>query len=206
MYTLKEVWKEIQKFLEEEGFWKRHSDIPQKVRRELEQKIEKVLATSNNSSKKKKKKKKPHKKQISDPPQSKMLKIFADGASQGNPGPAGAGVVVQDPQGNVLWQGGRPLGKLTNNEAEYHALIWALEKAKDYNPEKVEFYVDSQLVARQLKGEYQVRASHLKPLYQKAKQLLETHFPFHKIHHVSRSKNSFADQLAKEAAKGNPKK
>jgi ribonuclease HI len=124
--------------------------------------------------------------------------IHADGASRGNPGEAGAGVVIADGQGKTLKEWKSYLGMATNNVAEYRAVLLALEKASALGVKSVIINMDSELVVRQLLGEYKVREAHLKPLHQKALELLRA-FPQYRLRHVPREENRRADQLANEA-------
>ena len=126
------------------------------------------------------------------------ISIHADGASRGNPGEAGAGVVISDERGKTLKEWKSYLGITTNNVAEYRAVLLALEKASTLGAKGVIINLDSELVVRQLTGEYKVREAHLKPLYQKALELLAL-FPKHRLQHVPREENRRADQLANEA-------
>src|ERR1700730_5706089 len=96
------------------------------------------------------------------------LRIFTDGAARGNPGPAGAGVVLEDEQGMRLRGCYRWLGVKTNNEAEYLALIDGLKLAADWKPDRLEIYMDSKLVVEQVNGGYRVKEERLKPLPTKA--------------------------------------
>lgn len=97
--------------------------------------------------------------------------INTDGGSRGNPGPGACGVVLKDRNGNVLEQKGKFLGVCTNNEAEYEGLILGLETALEMGADDAEILMDSELVVKQLKGEYRVKNAKLLPLYQKAKKL-----------------------------------
>ncbi|RMF05846.1 reverse transcriptase-like protein [Candidatus Woesearchaeota archaeon] len=101
------------------------------------------------------------------------LVVNCDGGSRGNPGHAAAGVVLRDEMGNVLARIGKYLGITTNNVAEYQSLIIALEEALKHKPESVRVIMDSELVVRQMNGEYKVKAAHLEPLFEKAKELAE---------------------------------
>lgn len=123
------------------------------------------------------------------------LVIYTDGAARGNPGPAGIGVVIKNDKGEVLQEISSFLGQATNNVAEYTALITALEKAVALNAREVQVFTDSELVVKQIKGEYRVKNEGLKPLYQKAKKLIGQLDGF-TITHVPRDKNSEADRLA----------
>jgi ribonuclease HI len=124
--------------------------------------------------------------------------IHTDGASRGNPGEAGIGVVISDPQGRTVKEIKLYLGMATNNVAEYRALIYALEKAWHLGASKVRIYLDSELVVRQMRGEYKVREAHLKILNQQAVEALN-HFSKYSIDHIPREENRRADQLANEA-------
>jgi ribonuclease HI len=129
---------------------------------------------------------------------SKTLRLFTDGAARGNPGPAGAGVVLEDDQGMRLAGCHRWLGDhRTNNEAEYLALIDGLRLVADWKPDRLEVFMDSKLVVEQLKGVYRVKDAKLKPLHQQAKAMLDLH-PY-SIEHVEREKNKGADALANRA-------
>lgn len=130
------------------------------------------------------------------------LIIFADGASQGNPGEAGAGVVITDEKGNIIEELKYFLGKTTNNVAEYRALIFALEKARRIKARRLKIFMDSELIVRQIKGEYKVKDLKLKTLYQEVWKLLQK-FPEYTINYIAREKNKRADQLAKEAISTN---
>ncbi len=129
--------------------------------------------------------------------------MHTDGAARGNPGPAAIGVVIEDEQGRTVYEASRALGVRTNNEAESLALITALEYIKDARPEEAEFLLDSELVVRQLTGEYKVKEPRLQPLYGQVIMLLNA-VPKHRIRHVPRAENARADELANEAldAKG----
>ncbi len=128
----------------------------------------------------------------------KKVVIFTDGASRGNPGPAAIGVVIQDEIGQILETISLCLGKATNNQAEYRAMIAGLEKARDIGATGVEICCDSELVVRQLSGEYKVKNASLTPLYLKTQQLCRGFTSF-KVHHIPREKNSEADRLANQA-------
>ncbi|MEJ5328637.1 MAG: ribonuclease HI family protein [Desulfobaccales bacterium] len=125
-------------------------------------------------------------------------RLYVDGASRGNPGPAGAGVVLLDPAGQVAAEASRFLGRTTNNVAEYQALLLGLELARRHGVTYLEIFADSELLVRQLTGRYQVRSPHLKPLYQAARQAL-TSIPAWRLTHVPRQQNQAADRLANAA-------
>lgn len=128
----------------------------------------------------------------------KVLRLFTDGASRGNPGHAALGVVIEDEQGMRLRGLHRYLGQRTNNEAEYQALIEGLQAVKEWKPDAVEVYLDSKLVVEQLHGRYKVKAKELLPLHRHAQELL-AQLPVRKIEHVERARNRGADYLANKA-------
>ena len=128
----------------------------------------------------------------------KTLRLFTDGAARGNPGPAGVGLVIEDGDGSRLWGGCRYLGTATNNTAEYMALIEGLRKAAEWQPERLEVYLDSQLVVEQMMGRYKIKKPELQTLAQTARGLLNG-FADHTISYVPREKNKGADALANRA-------
>lgn len=123
------------------------------------------------------------------------LIIHVDGGSRGNPGPAGAGVVISDESGRKLHEGAYFLQRQTNNEAEYHALIRALQRAARMGPAPLTIRSDSELLVRQLTGDYRVKSHRLAPLVRKV-QLLLLRVPRWSIEHVPRELNRRADELA----------
>ncbi|TMD16026.1 MAG: ribonuclease HI family protein [Chloroflexi bacterium] len=135
----------------------------------------------------------------------KVLRLFTDGASRGNPGAAGLGVVIEDEQGIRLRGLHRWLGVTTNNEAEYHALIEGLLAARDWKPDRLEVYLDSKLVVEQINGRYRIKAPELQPLHQRATELMRQ-FPDVAVTHVERAKNRGADALANMAIDAHVKK
>lgn len=125
---------------------------------------------------------------------------WIDGASSGNPGPAGVGVVIKMNGQNVgCWQ--EYIGKTTNNVAEYRALIVAMEKSLNLDLHSLMVHTDSELLYRQLIGKYKVRTPHIADLYMKVQEL-KKRFAFFKIVHVPRKENKEADRLARAARKG----
>jgi ribonuclease HI len=124
-----------------------------------------------------------------------VLTLQFDGGSRGNPGPAGIGVVVTAADGTPLVTLGRFIGRATNNVAEYRALITALEQALQLGAKKVVVRGDSELVIKQMKGEYRVKHPDMKPLYEQAQELL-AQFDAARIEHNLRGKNELADKLA----------
>ncbi len=132
------------------------------------------------------------------------IKIFTDGGSRGNPGIAGAGAVIFDEAGNELRTVSKFLGKQTNNWAEYEAVILGLELAhkifgKKTEEIKFEMKMDSQLVQRQLKGEYRVKEATLKEQFLRVHNLIIKYFPHIKFTHIPREENKRADELANVA-------
>jgi ribonuclease HI len=136
----------------------------------------------------------------SPPAREKIPEFFiqADGASRGNPGESAAGAVISDSRGRTVKELKCFLGMATNNVAEYRAVILALKKALELGAGSVTVYLDSELVVRQLRGEYKVREGHLKILHQQAVEILNQ-FSKYVIHYVPREENRRADQLANEA-------
>ncbi len=124
--------------------------------------------------------------------------IYTDGASRGNPGRAGIGVVLCDTRQNILAEIGEYIGEATNNVAEYRALIRGLERALEYPPVEVEVFCDSELVVKQMNGQYKVKAPSILPLYEEARGLV-ARLPKWKIRHIRREKNVLADALANKA-------
>ena len=129
---------------------------------------------------------------------SKRLTIYVDGASRGNPGPAAVGVVIRDEKGATMLKVSSSIGRATNNQAEYSALIVALQEARKLGADQVYINTDSQLMSEQINGNYKVRNANIKPLFEKAMQLL-TAFQYYAIDHIPRHLNSEADALANEA-------
>ncbi len=121
--------------------------------------------------------------------------IHIDGASRGNPGPAACGVIVRNGKGEVLAKVGRFLGHTTNNLAEYQALLVALNHSLKEGYYRIEVFSDSELLTRQINGQYKVKNSNLLPLYMRAQELI-SQFDKFSITHVKRENNRDADQLA----------
>jgi ribonuclease HI len=125
-------------------------------------------------------------------------RLFTDGAARGNPGPAGAGAVIVNPNGHIVAKVGKFLGESTNNVAEYMGLILGLKRAKAMGIRELEVLADSELLVRQLHGDYAVKAEHLKPLHAEASELLKA-FPGAIIRHIPREENSAADAMSNRA-------
>ena len=128
----------------------------------------------------------------------KRLTIYVDGASRGNPGPAAVGVVIKDEKGATMLKVSSSIGRATNNQAEYSALVMALQEARKLGADHVYINTDSQLMSEQINGNYKVRNAHIRPLFEKAMQLL-TAFQYYSIDYIPRYLNSEADALANEA-------
>ncbi|MBN2589630.1 MAG: phosphoribosylglycinamide formyltransferase [Sedimentisphaerales bacterium] len=129
---------------------------------------------------------------------SDSVVAYIDGGSRGNPGPAASGFVLSDKDGNLLLAKGLFLGKKTNNEAEYTALVKALEAALEINAKKIMIFSDSELLVKQINGEYKVKSEKILPLYEQASSFLYK-FAKWKVQHVYREKNKIADGLVNEA-------
>lgn len=127
----------------------------------------------------------------------KKLIINTDGGARNNPGPAGIGVVFSNEEGEVVLKFGEYLGDATNNIAEYTALVRALEKAREFEAEEIICRLDSELVVKQLNGQYKVKDPNLKILYNQIKDL--TFMKPVSFVHVYRAQNKLADQLVNQA-------
>jgi len=128
----------------------------------------------------------------------KAIIVNFDGASSGNPGPAGIGVVFQNSNGTVLKTISHFLGRRTNNQAEYEAFLFALKEALKFRKSPIIFQTDSELLFRQVKGEYRVKNVGLKRYYQRALKLLSL-LPYARLEFSPRGLNATADRLAKQA-------
>jgi ribonuclease HI len=121
-----------------------------------------------------------------------------DGGSRGNPGPASYGVVIRDPRGQVVAKLKKYIGRSTNNVAEYYGLIAALDYAQQHGIRALRVESDSELLVRQMRGQYKVKSPELRPLFERASKMAQT-FDSFKIEHVYRDQNAEADALANEA-------
>jgi ribonuclease HI len=121
-----------------------------------------------------------------------------DGASRGNPGPAAYAVVMRDPNGKVILEMGKRLGRDTNNVAEYYALLAALDYATSRGILSLRIRSDSELLVRQMQGRYKVKSPDLKPLHERAVKLVHQ-LAYFTIEHVRREMNRDADALANAA-------
>jgi len=127
--------------------------------------------------------------------------LMVDGAARGNPGKAGCGAVICDADGNVVKELSRYLGYATNNVAEYEGLLMGLEALLQMGRKKVVIQSDSQLMVRQLNGEYRVKDDKLKKLFARAVDLLRQ-LESYRVVHVPRECNKRADRLANEGIDG----
>ena len=124
-----------------------------------------------------------------------IYRLYSDGACRGNPGVGGAGAVITNAAGNIVWEGKEFLGHCTNNIAEYKALILGLKGALDRGYSKLEVYLDSELLARQINGSYRVKNESLKNLMVEIRSLLSL-LESVQVKHVLRRRNEQADKLA----------
>jgi len=131
-------------------------------------------------------------------PNSPEIVAHIDGGSRGNPGPAAYGVDIKTPQGKSVTAFAKYLGETTNNFAEYQGLLAALDYALSYGYPRLRVMTDSELMARQISGQYKVRSPDLKPLYDKARAMIARLESF-SIRHVYREQNREADRLANQA-------
>lgn len=134
-------------------------------------------------------------------PESKTsgwVTAYTDGGSRGNPGPSGYGVVIQATDGKVVAELSDFLGMRTNNVAEYSGLLAALEYAAEHGIERLRVISDSELMVKQMRGQYRVQSPELRPLYEEAKRRAAKLQAF-QIEHVLRGKNKRADELANQA-------
>jgi len=124
--------------------------------------------------------------------------VNVDGGARGNPGPAAVGAVASSPEGEVLGERNAYIGEATNNVAEYRALLLGLELARELGADEVEVVNDSELIARQVGGEYKVKNTGLKPLFLEAMRALRD-FDAWAVRSVRREHNERADELVNEA-------
>lgn len=129
---------------------------------------------------------------------NKRLEIYIDGGARGNPGPAGVGVVVLDESGKRIKDVSKYIGEATNNIAEYSALLYGLEEALILRADEIKINLDSELVAKQITGEYRVKDPNIRPLFERALNMLKS-FKNFEVNHIDRSKNKEADKLVNKA-------
>lgn len=121
-----------------------------------------------------------------------------DGGSRGNPGPAAYGVVIRDPRGDVIARLKKYIGHNTNNVAEYFGLIAALDYAQTHGIRALRVESDSELLVKQMRGQYKVKSDDLRPLHERARKMAQA-FALFRIDHVLRERNREADKLVNEA-------
>jgi ribonuclease HI len=129
------------------------------------------------------------------------LVVNVDGGARGNPGPAAIAAVVQDADGEVVEERGERIGEATNNVAEYRALLLGIERAAALGASELELVGDSELVVKQIRGEYKVKDAGMRKLHAEARRALEG-FESWSIRHVRRERNAEADRLVNEALDG----
>ena len=127
----------------------------------------------------------------------KQVVVNVDGGARGNPGPAAIAAVASDRKGKALAERSERIGEATNNVAEYRAMLLGLELARELGADEVELIGDSELVVRQVKGDYKVKQDHLRPLHAQVRDALEG-FKRWSIRNVPRAKNARADELLNE--------
>ena len=135
------------------------------------------------------------------PGAGERLRIHVDGGARGNPGPAAIAAVVTNADGAILEERGERIGEATNNVAEYRALLLGIERARELGASELELVGDSELVVRQVRGEYRVKDAGLKPLHAQVMQALDD-FDAWSIRHVRREENAEADRLVNEVLDG----
>jgi ribonuclease HI len=123
--------------------------------------------------------------------------VNVDGGARGNPGPAAIAAVITDPDGEVVEERAESIGPATNNVAEYRALLLGIERARALGADEIELVGDSELVVKQVRGEYRVKDAALKELHNRVRQKLER-FDDWSIRHVRREDNEHADRLVNE--------
>ncbi len=131
-------------------------------------------------------------------PARKTLILHVDGGARGNPGPAAIGVVISDASGRVVDELSERIGPATNNVAEYTALLRGVQRARELEATELEIVGDSELIARQVSGQYKVKHASMRPLYDQAMAELGG-FERWRIRTVPRAQNARADELVNEA-------
>ena len=131
-------------------------------------------------------------------PAAAAYRINIDGGSRGNPGPASYGVVIRDGRGEVAAKLKKYIGRATNNVAEYYGLIAALDYAESHGVRAIRIESDSELLVKQMRGQYKVKSEDLRPLFERAQKMSKA-FESFRIEHVYREQNREADALANEA-------
>ena len=126
------------------------------------------------------------------------LTVHVDGGARGNPGPAAIAAVVSDDGGEVIHEASETIGRATNNVAEYRALLLGIERAKQLGATEVDLVGDSELIVKQVRGEYKVKDAGLRPLHSAAQKALGG-FAEWSLRHVKREHNADADALVNQA-------
>jgi ribonuclease HI len=134
----------------------------------------------------------------SKPASAAAYRANIDGGSRGNPGPASYGVVIRDPRGQIVAKLKKYIGRMTNNVAEYYGLIAALDYAQSHGVRALRIESDSELLVKQMRGQYKVKSPELRPLFERARKMSQSLDSF-RIDHVYREQNAEADLLANEA-------
>jgi ribonuclease HI len=129
------------------------------------------------------------------------LVVNVDGGARGNPGPAAIAAVVATADGEVLEERGERIGTATNNVAEYRALLLGIERARELGASEIDLLGDSELVVRQVRGEYRVKDAGLRPLHEQVVDALRG-FDAWSIRHLPREDNAAADRLVNEVLDG----
>ena len=126
------------------------------------------------------------------------LTVHVDGGARGNPGPAAIAAVISDADGEIIHEASETIGRATNNVAEYRALLLGIERAQQLGATELDLIGDSELVVKQVRGEYRVKDAGLKPLHSAAQQALGA-FSEWSVSHVKRDQNAEADALVNQA-------
>src|ERR1700704_3406397 len=131
-------------------------------------------------------------------PRAAAFRANIDGGSRGNPGPAAYGVVIRDGRGDIVAKQKKYIGRMTNNVAEYYGLIAAMDYAQSHGIRALRIESDSELLVKQMRGQYQVKSEDLRPLFERAQKMSKA-FDSFRIEHVYREQNREADALVNEA-------
>ena len=123
------------------------------------------------------------------------LHIYIDGGSKGNPGPAAVGIVFREPNGAQIWSKAKDIGRATNNQAEYTALVEALKAAKRYHPTSIKVFSDSKLLVSQMNHEYKIKNDNIKDLFLEAWNRVIDYKGNVEFTHIPREQNTEADAL-----------
>lgn len=129
---------------------------------------------------------------------SKKIYLYTDGGSRGNPGPSGIGVIILDSNKTKIREVFKYIGEATNNVAEYNALVCGLEEAAALGATDLTIYIDSELLVKQLNGEYKVKDANLRTLFEKSLRALKNFTSF-EVKHIERRMNKEADNLVNKA-------